>query len=315
MGVMDNIGGAAGGDWAKQAADAQAMADQIMKDSGYGANTAEAVGNTGAMATDQAALMAQADEQNRILAIGEKAKITIKGKTDLGKKVAGNDTYLLELEVTPDGGKAYTVKKEEIIPPQVISGYADGTTHGRAHRPGRQEQGGLRRQAVQVGRRQTWESSTTWGASTTPPRATSGRAWSTGSSRRPTPPKPRKAMRTAGVPQGVNGQSFNPFENMQGMAAATRGTGTITKLVDTKEKFQEASIYDVTFNVVSDSQPAVRGRAPADDLGRGDRQLAGRQDAARAIRSGESDPGDDRVVPLAQRARLSTIVIRAPWRS
>ena len=128
MGVMDNIGGAAGGDWAKQAADAQAMADQIMKDSGYGANTAEAVGNTGAMATDQAALMAQADEQNRILAIGEKAKITITSKTDLGKKVAGNDTYQLTLEVTPQGGKPYTVKKEEIIPPQVISGYADGTT-------------------------------------------------------------------------------------------------------------------------------------------------------------------------------------------
>ncbi len=55
-----------------------------------------------------------------------------------------------------------------------------------------------------------------------------------------------------GVPQGVNGQSFNPFENMQGMAAATRGTGTIQKLVDTKEKFQEASIYDVTFTVVAD---------------------------------------------------------------
>lgn len=61
-----------------------------------------------------------------------------------------------------------------------------------------------------------------------------------------------KAMRAAGTPQGVNGQSFNPFENMQGMAAATRGTGTIEKLVDTKEKFQEASIYDVTFTVVSD---------------------------------------------------------------
>jgi hypothetical protein len=61
-----------------------------------------------------------------------------------------------------------------------------------------------------------------------------------------------KAMQAAGGPQGVNGQSFNPFENMQGMAAATKGTGTVTKLVDTKEKFQEASIYDVTFNVVSD---------------------------------------------------------------
>jgi hypothetical protein len=63
-----------------------------------------------------------------------------------------------------------------------------------------------------------------------------------------------QAMKAGGVPQGVNGQSFNPFENMQGMAAATRGTGTISKLVDTKEKFQEASIYDVTFNVVSDTQ-------------------------------------------------------------
>ncbi len=128
MGVMDNIGGAAGGDWAKQAADAQAMADQMMKDSGYGASTADAAAAAPAMATDQAALMAQADEQNRILTIGEKAKITITSKTDLGKRVAGNDTYQLTLEVTPEGGKPYTVKKEEIIPPQVISGYADGTT-------------------------------------------------------------------------------------------------------------------------------------------------------------------------------------------
>ena len=125
MGMFD---GAAGGDWQKQAADAQAMADQVMKDSGYGATMGEQVGNMGAMQADQAALMAQADEQNRILTVGGKAKITITGKTDLGKKVAGNDTYLLELEVTPEGGKAYTVKKEEIIPSQVISGYADGTT-------------------------------------------------------------------------------------------------------------------------------------------------------------------------------------------
>ena len=55
-----------------------------------------------------------------------------------------------------------------------------------------------------------------------------------------------------GVPQGVNGQSFNPFENMAGMAAATRGTGTIAKLVDTGEKFEQTHIYDVTFDVVSD---------------------------------------------------------------
>ena len=63
-----------------------------------------------------------------------------------------------------------------------------------------------------------------------------------------------KAMQANGVPQGVNGQSFNPFENMQGMAAATRGTGTVAKVADTGEKFQEASIYDVTFDGVSDTQ-------------------------------------------------------------
>ncbi|HWM33764.1 MAG TPA: hypothetical protein VNR36_05945 [Pseudolysinimonas sp.] len=127
MGMFDNLG-AAGGDWAKQAADAQAMADQIAKDSGYGDTAMATTQNAGAMAADRGALEAQAEEQNRILTVGGKAKIIITGKTDLGKKVAGNDTYLLELEVVPEGGTAYTVKKEEIIPPQVISGYADGTT-------------------------------------------------------------------------------------------------------------------------------------------------------------------------------------------
>ena len=128
MGMFDNLGGAAGGDWAKQAADAQAMADQMMKDSGYGASTADSAAAMPAMAADQKAIQDAADENNRILTVGGKAKLTITGKTDLGKKVAGNDTYQLELEVVPDGGTAYTVKKIEIIPPSVLSGYADGTT-------------------------------------------------------------------------------------------------------------------------------------------------------------------------------------------
>jgi hypothetical protein len=67
-----------------------------------------------------------------------------------------------------------------------------------------------------------------------------------------------KAMREAGTPQGVNGQSFNPFESMQGMAAATRGSGTVVSIVDTGEKFQEASIYDVTLDVKSDTHPSFR---------------------------------------------------------
>ena len=64
-----------------------------------------------------------------------------------------------------------------------------------------------------------------------------------------------KAMQAAGGPVGVNGQSFNPFENMQGMAAATRGSATVAKLEDTGEKFQEASIYAVTLGVTSDTAP------------------------------------------------------------
>jgi len=104
-GIFDNVGG---GDWAGQAADAQVMADQIMKDSGYGSNMQEVVGSTGQMAADQAALMAQADENNRILTVGSPAAVTIVSKTDLGRKVAGNDTWLLELEVTPEGGTPYT---------------------------------------------------------------------------------------------------------------------------------------------------------------------------------------------------------------
>lgn len=131
MGLFDKVSGGAaggGGDWAKQAADAQAMADQMMKDTGYGDSTADAVDAMPAMAADRATLEAQADEQNRILTVGSKAKLTILSKTDLGKKVAGNDSYQLELKVEPEGGTAYTVKKEEIIPPQVISSYADGAS-------------------------------------------------------------------------------------------------------------------------------------------------------------------------------------------
>lgn len=63
---------------------------------------------------------------------------------------------------------------------------------------------------------------------------------------------------SGGVPQGVNGQSFNPFDNMQSMAAATRGTGTIVRLDDTGQVFDTAKIYDVTFDVVSDSAPSFR---------------------------------------------------------
>lgn len=135
MGLFDNAGAGAASavDWQKQAAEAQAMADQAMKDAGYG-NAASDVtmANAGAMSAtmgaDRDKIQASADENNRILTVGGAAKATIVSKTDTGEKVAGNSVYQLKLSVVPDGGAAYDVTKSEIIPPQTLTGYADGTT-------------------------------------------------------------------------------------------------------------------------------------------------------------------------------------------
>jgi hypothetical protein len=135
MGLFDSMGGtaAAGADWQKQAAEAQAMADKMMQDAGYGNAASDVTMANGAamaatMGADRDKIQASADENNRILTIGSAAKATIVSKTDTGEKVAGNSVYQLELSVVPEGGTAYTVKKTEIIPPQTLTGYADGTT-------------------------------------------------------------------------------------------------------------------------------------------------------------------------------------------
>lgn len=65
-------------------------------------------------------------------------------------------------------------------------------------------------------------------------------------------------LRDGGVPQGVNGVSFNPFENAGAMAAMTSGSGTVVELTDTGERFDTATIYDVTFDVVADGHPGFR---------------------------------------------------------
>lgn len=65
-------------------------------------------------------------------------------------------------------------------------------------------------------------------------------------------------MRANGGAEGVNGVSFNPFENAAAMATMTRGTGTVVELRDTGEKFDTATIYDVTFDVVADGHPGFR---------------------------------------------------------
>lgn len=131
MGLFDNIpgAGAAAGDWQKQAADAQAAADKIMKDSGYAGGMADAAAmDVGQLTADRDAVTAQAHEQNRILTVGSKAMITITSKVDTGEKMAGNPVYLLNLSVVPDGGKAYDVQKKEIISSVSLSSYNDGTT-------------------------------------------------------------------------------------------------------------------------------------------------------------------------------------------
>jgi hypothetical protein len=90
------------------------------------------MGNAAEMAqqgiADRGALEAQAHEQNRILGIGSPGTATIKGHVDTGEQVAGNPVWMLDVEITPEGGAPYTVQKREIISSAAMGGYADGTT-------------------------------------------------------------------------------------------------------------------------------------------------------------------------------------------
>lgn len=67
-------------------------------------------------------------ENNRILTVGSPGQATIKSHVDAGEPVAGNAVWIIEVEVAPEGGDAYTVQKREIVPTIAMSGYADGTT-------------------------------------------------------------------------------------------------------------------------------------------------------------------------------------------
>ena len=134
MGVFDNMpgmpgSGAAGGDWAKQAADAQAAADEMLKSAGYTTGAAGASSmDVGQMGTDRAAIEAQANEQNRILTVGSPATLTIVSAVDTGEMAGGNPIYTIKLKVEPAGGSAYTVTRREIVSTAALSGYTAGTT-------------------------------------------------------------------------------------------------------------------------------------------------------------------------------------------
>jgi len=62
----------------------------------------------------------------------------------------------------------------------------------------------------------------------------------------------------AGGPTGMNGVSFNPFENIAGLNAGVRGSGTVVSLVDTGTKVADTPVYDVTMDVIADGQPGFR---------------------------------------------------------
>jgi hypothetical protein len=77
---------------------------------------------------DRGSIQGQAQEQNRILTVGSPGTAVIKGHTDTGEKAAGNPVWILDLEVTPEGGAAYGVQKREIISSRATDGYAEGTS-------------------------------------------------------------------------------------------------------------------------------------------------------------------------------------------
>ncbi len=117
MGLFKNMKDAMG-----QVPDAQAAAAAAQQQSGLSGT------DMGGALQARGALEGQAHEQNRILSIGSPGSATIKSHVDTGEQVAGNPVWVLEIEVTPEGGAPYAVQKREIISSVAMSGYADGTT-------------------------------------------------------------------------------------------------------------------------------------------------------------------------------------------
>lgn len=113
----------------KNMKDAMGQAGEAMQGAqGQNGGMAGMGGGVAGAVQDRDALQGQAHEQNRILRIGAPGTATITGHVDTGEVVAGNPVWILEVEVVPDGGAAYTVQKREIISSVAMSGYSDGAT-------------------------------------------------------------------------------------------------------------------------------------------------------------------------------------------
>jgi hypothetical protein len=79
-------------------------------------------------AASRNAFETQGHEFNRILTVGTPAQALIKGHTDTGENLMGNPVWIFDLEVTPEGGEAYSVSHREIVSSMALNSYGDGTT-------------------------------------------------------------------------------------------------------------------------------------------------------------------------------------------
>jgi hypothetical protein len=118
VGFLKNMKDAMG-----QAQEAAAAAGQWQQQGGAagGLNVSGAIASRGA-------LESRAREQNRILSVGHAGTALIRGHVDSGENIAGNPVWILDLEITPEGGDAYEVQHREIVSTMAMGSYGDGTS-------------------------------------------------------------------------------------------------------------------------------------------------------------------------------------------
>lgn len=135
MGLFDRMKDKATGgqNWAAQAAAAQELANQHLRDAGYTDGSPVTMANAGSVGADMYAdrevLTAYGNELNRIIAIGHSGTSVIRSAVDTGERISGNPWFQLEVEVTLPGGAPYVVSKREMVAPMFIANYAAGSTH------------------------------------------------------------------------------------------------------------------------------------------------------------------------------------------
>jgi hypothetical protein len=121
MGFLDKMKDAMG-----QAGQAQEAAKQAQQQAGGGGMGG--MGDVGQQVADRDSLQGQAHEFNRILTVGQPGQALIKSHVDAGEQVAGNPVWIFDLEVTPEGGAAYTVQHREIVSTMAMGSYPDGAS-------------------------------------------------------------------------------------------------------------------------------------------------------------------------------------------